>query len=825
MSSEVIRAQTPSSGSSDSDHFAAKHLDFLLGKKGFGTKIAVECTNELVVRRPSGAMDKASPAACVLVAAAASTLVVGSVMAMEIFKMKNVRRRLKKLEKASTAADMAECTGEEEEEEDNEAGDSEAESSDEAEHSSTSKSKKGKKMKGKKEKSKKKSVSEEDWEWPIYDEWTNLMTFQTRRKLRAEAEAPAPNGAPFEVNYMQRRDGPVEVSVTLLSAPLIAAVQQCLPESYELYDEKPKVKGKDLFLALELLRAYKVPGAETCKCHMKHLLRFLETEYKDTIVQVARMRREKTVTWELLWAFLPKKEKVHYRCSVTGQKLQGIVQLAYYFSTTDGKYLGVNLEVRDHNSQAYVKGNVFVTVKEFQGEKMLEAVGVCPMQFVNRRDQLEAIFLANGRKFFTIAEAARRSGGCFMQYKGPHATKVQTPAGCWQLKKRKGDGRVMVDLLSFARMNPDYPLNNAEPPSCDDEIMMSGADCDAEPLSSCDTNLVLGADCDEAQEIPSDEELMLAPAIVFGFSFTIKQWGAFEVSGFSEINFDDQAFDRDLTLSDPTQKDMIQALVSQYVHSPSGDDKAGKMSRIDPIANKGEGCIFLCYGPPGTGKTLTAESVAEKLHRPLWAISVFELGVEASAVETSLMEILDIASQWRAVLLLDEADIYMEKRTSDGDPNRASMTAIFLRLLEYYQGVLFLTTNRVTSFDDAFCSRISMFLRYRSLTVPQREKVWYNFLARAGVKDVDLSLFAGNALNGREIRNIVRIAQTWATSSGEELTTSHVLRVVEMVDGFRKDLQGAINEDEGDQRIFSALAKKKEHGLLQNGHASSGIAD
>ena len=59
-------------------------------------------------------MEQALPAACVLVAAAAATLVVGSVMAMEIFKMKNVRRRLKKLEVASTAT--AKRTEKEEEE-------------------------------------------------------------------------------------------------------------------------------------------------------------------------------------------------------------------------------------------------------------------------------------------------------------------------------------------------------------------------------------------------------------------------------------------------------------------------------------------------------------------------------------------------------------------------------------------------------------------------------------------------------------------------------------------------------------------------------------
>jgi hypothetical protein len=86
---------------------------------------------------------------------------------------------------------------------------------------------------------------------------------------------------------------------------------------------------------------------------------------------------------------------------------------------------------------------------------------------------------------------------------------------------------------------------------------------------------------------------------------------------------------------------------------------------------------------------------------------VFELGINAKELETNLIEILDIASQWWAVLLLDEAAIYMEKRSSKGDPKRTAMTAIFLRLLEYYHGVLFLTTNRVASFDDAFCSHTS----------------------------------------------------------------------------------------------------------------------
>lgn len=39
---------------------------------------------------------------------------------------------------------------------------------------------------------------------------------------------------------------------------------------------------------------------------------------------------------------------------------------------------------------------------------------------------------------------------------------------------------------------------------------------------------------------------------------------------------------------------------------------------------------------------------------------------------------------------------------------RNSLVATFLRLLEYHSGVLFLTTNRVKAFDEAFLSRVSV---------------------------------------------------------------------------------------------------------------------
>ena len=86
-------------------------------------------------------------------------------------------------------------------------------------------------------------------------------------------------------------------------------------------------------------------------------------------------------------------------------------------------------------------------------------------------------------------------------------------------------------------------------------------------------------------------------------------------------------------------------------------------------------------------------------------------------------------------------------------------------MLEIYDGILFLTTNRVGSFDDAFISRIHVKLQYHHLTRTERETVWNNFMQklrdergetmRIMQDTVDLisDKVADMKFNGREIRN------------------------------------------------------------------------
>lgn len=85
------------------------------------------------------------------------------------------------------------------------------------------------------------------------------------------------------------------------------------------------------------------------------------------------------------------------------------------------------------------------------------------------------------------------------------------------------------------------------------------------------------------------------------------------------------------------------------------------MISTDFRQGKGRGLVAVLHGPPGTGKTLTAEGIAELLKRPLYMVSVGELGTNPHQLETELNKILDVAHSWGAVLLLDEADVFLGK--------------------------------------------------------------------------------------------------------------------------------------------------------------------
>lgn len=148
---------------------------------------------------------------------------------------------------------------------------------------------------------------------------------------------------------------------------------------------------------------------------------------------------------------------------------------------------------------------------------------------------------------------------------------------------------------------------------------------------------------------------------------------------------------------EPSLKNNIYQLVIAHSNDATNFD--------DFVKGKGKGLIGLLFGPPGSGKTLTAEAVAETAKMPLYMVSSGALGDDPADIEDKLSAILKLASHWKAVLLIDEADVFLAERTPT-DIERNAIVSIFLRELEYYQGILLLTTNQAQVIDEAFQSQL-----------------------------------------------------------------------------------------------------------------------
>ena len=140
-------------------------------------------------------------------------------------------------------------------------------------------------------------------------------------------------------------------------------------------------------------------------------------------------------------------------------------------------------------------------------------------------------------------------------------------------------------------------------------------------------------------------------------------------------------------------------------------------------------------------------------------------------------------------MLIDEADVFLEARTSGStyQLEQNALVAVFLRQLEFFQGIVFLTSNRIATFDAAIKSRIHLALQYELPDRDTRRRLWRQRLAKVPATEKDLGdieatldFVAKPEMNGREISNTVGTASTLARDEGAKLQLGHlkvILRV------------------------------------------------
>ncbi|KAJ3543469.1 hypothetical protein NM688_g5851 [Phlebia brevispora] len=486
---------------------------------------------------------------------------------------------------------------------------------------------------------------------------------------------------------------------------------------------------------------------------LKFFVDLLRKEYASKLETLANLLAEDQVTFDYAWGVFIPGSTIIAHCSITGEPLAVRLISCNLMNTPFERYWALSCDYVDSDGNG-LPGLARTTIKisEFAGAEDIIDLPAFPMKPYlddTRRSELCASLTRRGRRYWELART-----WCHKDY--------DAVAYLCSGKKIAIKSRIMLDRPRYAQ----YSMS-PQPPSVD-------RDLDGNTL----IRKALSGKNDTRRAEISDEEFMLMPAKMYGFSLADRKWLIFNVETVKDIQWNLEAFDNLDIQAD--KKDIVKTLILSHTQRASEFD--------DFVSGKGRGLIFALHGTPGVGKTLTAEATSEVARAPLYMVGAGDLGTTANELDSALTTVFALASEWKAIVLIDEADVFLEKRDLH-DLVRNAMVAVFLRQLEYYTGILILTTNRLSIIDGAMKSRIHVSLHYEPLSLEIRERLWKAFLRKAGVHDgtneVDTELMkelCQQSLNGREIKNVIKTATTYAAYHGRTVTIHDILRVVHVID-------------------------------------------
>lgn len=203
-------------------------------------------------------------------------------------------------------------------------------------------------------------------------------------------------------------------------------------------------------------------------------------------------------------------------------------------------------------------------------------------------------------------------------------------------------------------------------------------------------------------------ELPIMP-FLFGYNLDTHTECYFHVDDIENYEYDHSL--RDKLVLPESHKNLLDILVNN-----------SSILKGDIINNKGNGTVVILEGPPGCGKTLTTEVYSELMNTPLYKVTSGELGIDPKQMESNLYNVLNKAQRLGCIVLIDECETFVRKRAEDLVQNAIITT--FLRQLEYFNGIMFLTSNKIKDIDDAILSRCIAAIRYEEPTEENAKKIW-----------------------------------------------------------------------------------------------------
>ncbi|KAB5586251.1 hypothetical protein GE09DRAFT_1235499, partial [Coniochaeta sp. 2T2.1] len=508
--------------------------------------------------------------------------------------------------------------------------------------------------------------------------------------------------------------------------------------------------------------------------HIGRLLEYLNTTYGNRINSEKERHKRGLCTFSLVWILLKPGTTVYVRSG--GKLLAHVVRSVNVDPSIveanghAGAHIKVDVWCLDFDGRKVGRRSSTEYISHFDGEQAIKSLNIFPCQFFDKEDvgKHRAQLIEEGKRWFGLLKGGMvHYDGLFLDGNGV-----------------KFSGRVFVDSASYwdSEDTGKRPIiGHVDDPS--EEIHHAGCTCyDCEKLRDArfqqrqqHSRSQVWKDYDDIEVegtlqletenpkfgVETNHRYLICTHALGAFVLKTRMWAQVDVSNCSDAKTNTMAIDN-LVMS-KQRKNMIKALVQKH-RAGDAENPMPKAWGADFIQNKGEGQIFLLHGGPGVGKSYV-KCIAEYTGRPLLSLTVSDVGTEETLMERQLSKWFMLAEKWAAVMLIDEADVYLEKRAA-GHIKRNGLVSVFLRCVEYFKGVLFLTTNRVGKFDDAFTSRIHVIIHYPPLRAEDRREIWEGFFAKLRKERPEIKVsrrtkeyvlndeeMTKTDWNGREIRN------------------------------------------------------------------------
>ncbi|KAH7131505.1 P-loop containing nucleoside triphosphate hydrolase protein [Dactylonectria estremocensis] len=557
----------------------------------------------------------------------------------------------------------------------------------------------------------------------------------------------------------------------------------------------------------EIKDLYRQTAADQAlKGFLQLFLRILDDMFSELRNKRRHLLQEGLIDFKTAWTLFPRGSTV-YSYGLNSESLCKVEDTAYICK--DGAtFLMVKGKIMTFNGEEFVWQDKPLLLPAFSGNKPIRELRIYPLEFHSERESITKRLIARGKKVLDL------QGLKYSCYTGI----ALRDAGNCDVEKHNVEGRVLIDVVGYNKYHLTMGQRENKDPETkrnrfrnqrigDIDVVIEEEEADEKKTPGTQkkrlTEKMQLRNKREMLEKP--EELAFMSEMIGGYALKNKYWVQFYIEDIEPMVWNDQAFSH--LVYDEQQKDLVLSFVENHTFK---NNSPGVMD--DVIVGKGQGLIMLLSGPPGTGKTLTAEAVADRTHRPLFYLQAEDLGISASTLGANIKRVFEMATDWDAVVLLDEADVFMAER-SPNDIHRNELVSIFLRELEYFRGIIFLTTNLYHTVDAAFRSRVSLHLLFPALARDARESVWRKFLQRLPepvrvadekqpaladrpIDDEDIAELALWQLNGREIKNAVKMVRSWCNHK------DYVMSLARMESGIKVTSPHASKDGDVDKDLY-----------------------